>query len=133
LLTTGKKPATVKRELERAIADGLGVETEVFVRTRDELADVVALDPLAGIAVERNRYHVSFLSERPQAAVVRELAEVDVAPEQFVVEGRELYAWLPQGVRRSEVVLLMSQRLRGISATTRNWNTVTRLLELADE
>ncbi len=41
VLTTGKKPASLKRELEREIAAALGLETDVLVRTRDELADVI--------------------------------------------------------------------------------------------
>ena len=40
----------MKRELERALADELGLETEVFVRTRDELADVVRRHPLGDVA-----------------------------------------------------------------------------------
>jgi uncharacterized protein (DUF1697 family) len=63
---------------------------------------------------------------------VRELEAADVAPEQFVLEGRELYAWHPGGVQRSKLNKLLAQRL-GLTATARNWNTVTTLLALADE
>ena len=62
VLTSGKKPATVKRELERAIADKLGLETEVFMRTRDELAAVIARDPLGAVADNPARYRVSAAS-----------------------------------------------------------------------
>jgi uncharacterized protein (DUF1697 family) len=133
VLTCAKKPGTVKRELEGAIADELGLETEVFMRTRDELADVVARDPLGKVADDPARYRVSFLSAKPDAAVVRELAKADVAPEQFVVHGREAYAWLPAEVQRSKVAILLSERKLGVTSTVRNWNTVTKLLALADE
>ena len=45
---------------------------------------------------------------------------------------REAYAWLPADVPRSKVAVLLSERKLGVTSTVRNWNTVTRLLALAD-
>jgi uncharacterized protein (DUF1697 family) len=119
--------------IERGIEDGLGVQVEVFVRTRDELAEVIARDPLGKVATNPSRYLVSFLSAKPAAARVREAAAVDVAPEQFVVIGREIYAWHPKGLQASKLAKVLSERRLGVTATARNWNTVTKLLALADE
>jgi uncharacterized protein (DUF1697 family) len=105
----------------------------VVVRTRDELADVVARDPLGEVADDPRRYQVSFLSGMPDAAVIRELEAQDVAPERFVVSGREIYAWYPSGIQRSPLARLLSDDRLGVTATARNWNTVTKLLALADE
>jgi len=54
-------------------------------------------------------------------------------PEQVVVDGREIYAWHPAGVARSKLWALLAGRNLGVTATARNWTTVTQLLELADE
>jgi uncharacterized protein (DUF1697 family) len=133
VLTSGARAARLERRLEREIAAKLGLETQVFVRTRDELADVIDRDPLGDVADNPSRYMVSFLSAEPDPKVVRELAAVDVAPEQFVISGRELYAWHPKGFQRSPLAKLLSEQRLGVSATARNWNTVTKLLALADE
>jgi uncharacterized protein (DUF1697 family) len=131
VLTTGKTPKRVKSELEARIAD-LGLETEVFVRTRDELADVVERDPLRDVVVKPSWYQVSFLAAKPSARAVRELEAADVAPEQVVVSGLEIYAWHPRGLQRSPLAKLLTERKLGVSSTARNWNTVTKLLALAD-
>jgi uncharacterized protein (DUF1697 family) len=134
VVLTSDAPATkLERDLARQIAAELGIETDVVVRTRDELADVVERNPLAGVADDPRRYQVSFLSGEPDAAVVRELEQADVAPERFVVSGREIYAWHPDGIQRSQLAKLLSDRRLGVTATARNWNTVTKLLALADE
>jgi uncharacterized protein (DUF1697 family) len=133
VLTTGATPATVKRKVERGIETELGLDVEVFVRTRDEFAGIVARDPLAGVAVDPSRYLVSFLSREPDKARVWELTAEVARPEQFVVSGRELYAWHPGGLQASKLAKLLSDQRLGVSATARNWNTVTRLLALADE
>jgi uncharacterized protein (DUF1697 family) len=132
VLTTTKAPATVKRELEQRIAADLGLETEVFVRTRDELADVIARDPFAGEVDNPSRYQVSFLSKQPSARAARELESADVAPERVAVSGKELYAWHPNGLQRSPLARLLTEQRLGVGATARNWNTVTKLLALAD-
>jgi len=133
VFSSDDEPAAVAGMLEKEIAARLGVETDVMVRTRDELADVIERNPLAGVADNPKRYQVSFLSAQPDPERTRALAEVDVAPERFVVSGREVYAWHPDGLQRSRLVRLLGDKDLGVTATARNWNTVTKLLELADE
>jgi uncharacterized protein (DUF1697 family) len=132
VLDSDTTPAHVKRTIERGIADDLGADVEVFVRTRTEIADVVARNPLADVADNPSRYLVSFLSGKPDAAGVREAEGVDVAPERFAVHGREIYAWHPGGVHNSRLANVLSEKRLGVTATARNWNTVLKLLELAD-
>jgi len=126
-------PEQLRRAIEHGISDELGVEVEVFVRSRDELADVIARDPLGDVADDPSRYLVSFLSAEPDPARVREAAAIDVGNERFVVSGREIYAWHPDGVHMSKLAKVLSERRLGVTATARNWNTVTKLLALADD
>jgi len=123
----------LERELERHILSGFGIDTRVVVRTRDELAAVVALNPLGAIAEDPKRYQVSFLSAEPAAEAIAAIAAADFAPEQFAHHGREIYAWHPDGIHTSALAKLISDRRLGVTATARNWNTVTTLLAMADE
>jgi uncharacterized protein (DUF1697 family) len=133
IVESGHRPKRLKAVIEQGLAAELGLEIEVFVRTRDELAAVIARDPLGAVADNPSRYFVSFLSGKPAAAAIRAAGAADAGRERFVVHGRELYAWHPDGVRDSTLAKLLSERRLGVSATARNWNTVTKLLELADE
>lgn len=133
VLESASSPDQVRRAIEREIKDELDLDVAIFVRTRDELAEVIAKNPLGDVARDPSRYLVSFLSAEPDATLVREAAAVDVRPEQFVVSGREIYAWHPDGVHASKLAKVLSERRLGVTATARNWNTVTKLLELADE
>ncbi len=133
ILSSPLSPRQLETRLERELAAGLGFDVAVLVRTRSELAKVVALDPLGKVATNPSRYLVSFLSKKLPAAVARELESTDVAPGRVVVEGRELYAWHPEGVQRSPLVKLLDDKRLGVVSTARNWNTVTKLLELLDD
>jgi uncharacterized protein (DUF1697 family) len=132
VLSSRATPDRVKRTIEQGLAAELGVDAEVFVRTRDELAEVIARDPLGDVADNPSRYLVSFLSEQPAAAAVRMAQAAEVGPERFVAIGREIYAWHPDGVHSSKLAKVLSEKRLGVTATARNWNTVTKLLELAD-
>jgi uncharacterized protein (DUF1697 family) len=132
VLTSGKAPDAVARELEDLIERELGVKTDVIVRTRDELAGAIARNPIAEADEQPKRCQVSFLDAEPDAAAVERLAAVDVAPERFEISGREVYAWHPDGLQRSKLARALGEGL-GVRATARNWNTVKKLLELADD
>ena len=133
VLTSRMSARRLESELEHQIAASLGVDTRILVRTRDELADVVERDPLGDVADNPKLYVVTFLSDEPDPAVVRELAAVDTSPERFVFSGREIYSWHPDGYGRSQRAKALSDKRLGVTATARNWNTVTKLLALTDE
>jgi uncharacterized protein (DUF1697 family) len=126
-------PDALAGELEGAIAERFGVRTPVVVRTREELAAVVALDPLGDVAQEHKLYQVSFLSAAPDPRALAKIAQEDFAPERFVHVAREIYAWHPNGIHSSRLARMLSDKRLGVVATARNWKTTTKLLEMADE
>jgi uncharacterized protein (DUF1697 family) len=123
----------VARKCERLVAEEFGLDIPVVVRTRAQLASVVQRNPLGKVATDPKRYQVSFLTGKLSAEVVRKLEEVAAPSERFVVSGREVYAWHPAGVARSKLWAMLAGRGLGVTATARNWTTVTSLLGLADE
>lgn len=133
LLTSRAGAETVRRRVEGVVRDCFGLEIPVVVRTRDELAAVVRRNPLAGVATDPKRYQVTFLDREPAAELVRQLEEAAQAEERLVVSGREIYAWHPRTIARSRLWTLLAGRDLGITATARNWRTVTALLDLADD
>jgi uncharacterized protein (DUF1697 family) len=132
VLTSTKSAKQVAQDCERLIADRFGLDIAVVTRTRNELAKVVERNPLARVAKDPKRYQVSFLEKKPAAKVVRELEDVASDQEMVVSIGRELYAWHPAGVARSKLWARLAGKNLGVTATARNWTTVTKLLELAD-
>ena len=132
LLSSALSARKLEAQLERQLAKGLGFDVRVLVRTRAELVKVVQHDPFGEVASNGSRYLVTFLDERLPAKAARELEAADVAPEQVVVRGREVYAWHPGGLQRSPLAQLVAAQTPGVS-TARNWNTVTKLLELLDD
>jgi uncharacterized protein (DUF1697 family) len=132
VLTSTASAKETARDCERLIADRFGLEIAVVTRTRNELAKVLERNPLGRVAKDPKRYQVSFLEKKTAAKVVRELEDVAAEGEKVVSIGRELYAWHPAGVARSKLWARLAGKDLGVTATARNWTTVTKLLELVD-
>jgi uncharacterized protein (DUF1697 family) len=133
VLSSSRAPASVGAEVERLIADRFGFDVDVIVRTRDELAEVVARNPLADVAVEPKRYQVTFLDSGPDPDVLGRLDLSAFEPELLVAIDRELYTWHPEGIGRSKLWAKLSGKGLAGQGTARNWTTVTTLLAMADE
>ncbi|MGW2405911.1 DUF1697 domain-containing protein [Streptomyces sp. NPDC001739] len=129
----GTPPGETARRIEDRITADLGLTVPVVVRTRDELAAAVAANPFPAAEAEPKSLHLTFLSEAP--ADISRLEAIDqaaFAPDRFRLAGRELYLWCPDGIGRSKLAALVSRVPLGVTATARNWNTVTKLLALAE-
>jgi uncharacterized protein (DUF1697 family) len=124
-------PDDLERAAQRLISERFGIDVPVVARTRDELAAVVALNPLGEVATNPKRYQVSFLAAEPDPGVVTRLQAAAIGDERLVAHGRELYAWHPDGVARSKLWNALAGTGLGTVATARNWTTVTTLLEMA--
>ncbi len=133
VLSSGLTPDRLARRCEAQIEQELGLDIAVVVRTRDELAAVVRRDPLGDLAESPKLYQVSFCSAKPDEDAVCKVAERAVGGERLVVHGREIYCWFPDGVGRSRLAAQLSRQTLGVTVTARNWTTVVKLLELADE
>ncbi len=127
--TTTLAPAALARAVEAAIEERLGFTCDVVVRTRAEVAAAVAHDPLVAVATDPSRYLVVFLGGEPADAAVAKLRVLDLAPEEWVLEGRELYLWMPAGVAESVVSKHLAKGVLGVTWTGRNVATVRKILD----
>jgi uncharacterized protein (DUF1697 family) len=125
------------RELTKAIEDALerymGRQISTTLRTRARMSAIVDANPFADVTTNPAYLCVTFLSDAPTKSAVAPLQAKDFRPELFRVLGREIYTWHPNGQGRSPLVAALGRlRLRG-TVTTRNWNTVQRLLAMLGE
>jgi uncharacterized protein (DUF1697 family) len=125
--------AALTKGIEHALEAYMGRPIATTVRTAAHLKAVVAGNPFGEVATIPKYLCVTFLSHPPTKAELAPLAAQDWKPDLYEVAGREIYSWHPNGQGRSPLAAALSKlRVRG-AVTTRNWNTVEKLLELLDE
>jgi uncharacterized protein (DUF1697 family) len=133
VLGSPAKPAEVERDLRALISERFGFDVPVVVRSRRQLKRVIELDPIDDAAGDPKRYQVTFLADKLPVDAATRFQERMIESERFVVRGREIYTWHPEGVARSKLAGAIADKGLGITATARNWTTVTTLLDMASE
>ena len=130
--TQAKDPASLSKKIEDGIERGFGFRPSVIVRTAPEMRDVVARNPFAKRAgIEPGKLVVTFLAGDPAPEARAKLLGINVGPEEVRIDGRELYIYFPDGMGRSKLWPLIEKALK-TPGTGRNWNTVMKLVEMAD-
>jgi uncharacterized protein (DUF1697 family) len=121
------------KTLEALIDKKLGFRPAVLLRTIPEFQAAITRNPFAKRkAIDPSKLVVTFLGAEPNKAARDALLAMDIAPEEMHVTGRELYVYFPDGQARPKISWPRVERIVGPSYTSRNWNTVTRLLVLAE-
>jgi uncharacterized protein (DUF1697 family) len=121
--------AGLERRAGLALAEALGYEVATFIRTPEELAAIVAHRPFAEEpAAGAGTIYVTFLARAPGAAARKHIAALSTPLDEFACKGREVY-WCRRGTILESTVsgTEIGKALAG-PATTRNRNTIARLV-----
>ncbi|WP_408891763.1 DUF1697 domain-containing protein [Myxococcus faecalis] len=130
VFTTKLGVAELTKGIEEALEQFMGRPIATTLRTLKQLQAVVDGNPFADVATNPSSLCVTFLSAAPTKAELAPLHAQDWGPELFQVAGKEIYSWYPNGQGKSALAVALGKlALRG-TVTTRNWNTVLKLLEL---
>jgi uncharacterized protein (DUF1697 family) len=124
--------------LAKRIEDGIerkfGFRPDVILRTAAEMRDVIARNPFAKRrGIEPGKLLVSFLASDPGEEARKKLCQMKCDPEELRVEGREVYIYFPNGMGRSKLPWAGLNKMLKTPATGRNWNSVTKMLEMAEK
>jgi len=120
----------VAGEIEEALVLKLGVAARVLVLDADELAAIIAGNPLLGQAGDHSRLIAFILSSPHAAPPVREalasLCSQDWQPGAAALGERAAYVWCPDGILDSAAATALGKQL-GDTTTSRNWATLLKL------
>jgi len=116
-------------ELHAAIEVEFGYDVTVMVRTRKELEAVVDGQPFDVPGTEGVRHYVTFLEDEPRGDGIDALQDAALEGETFEVVGRTVYSRLDKTVMPDGRSTDAGTKL-GVSATRRNWDVVTSVLEV---
>lgn len=119
--------------LSEAVSTAAGYDVPMVLRTKAEMAGLVAANPYPG--ADGKQLHVVFHADAPSATVFDGLDLRSFLPEECTLIDRDLYLYLPNGMGRSTLPAALDKagrRANVTPGTARNWNTVLKLLDLAN-
>ncbi|GAA5045414.1 DUF1697 domain-containing protein [Streptomyces similanensis] len=119
-------------ELTAAVEERFGFRAGVIVRGHAYLRAVAENCPFPAADLQPGQLHVTYFSGPVEAARFAGIDRPAFLPEEFRLGDRALYLYAPDGLGRSPLAAQLSRpRLaEDLIATSRNWNTVRKLVEL---
>jgi uncharacterized protein (DUF1697 family) len=121
--------AQVEAMIEAAVVDAIGVRSSVLVIDAARFIAIAEANPLRETATDGAKSFVTFLGSVPDQVDPPDAAAI--APEILRVGDRALYQWMPHGSQQTKVPRSFWKQFDS-PVTTRNWNTVGKLVALLD-
>jgi uncharacterized protein (DUF1697 family) len=116
--------------IARAIHRSRGFQPRVVILSAEELRRAANNNPFREAEPHPRTLHLFFLSKDPLRADLEALERIRSGREAFELKGRVFYLHTPDGFAISKLAKNAERHIH-VDATARNWNTVTKLLELA--
>jgi uncharacterized protein (DUF1697 family) len=118
--------------IESAIEQRFGFRPGVILRTSLDLKGVIARNPFARRrGLDPRKLVVVFFNDAPTTAACNEVLGMRADDEEVHIAGREFYIYFPRGMGQSKLFAAIGRKLK--FGTARNWNTVTKVLEMVNQ
>jgi len=128
----GKSNFTIAEMIEQAIGKDYKFQVPVLVKQADVLISTIKNNPFIEEAgVDLSRVVVTFLESLPTPENLLKLEGVDYPPDQFIIDGMNIYIYCPKSYGNSKLSNNFFERKLKVRATTRNWKTINMLAEMA--
>jgi len=132
--TEEKDLTKLTKRIQSAIEREVGFRPDVILRTAAELQEVVERNPFAKRSgIDPGKLLVNFLAADPGKEAREKALAIKIGPEELHLIGGEAYIYFPNGQGRSKLPWAAIERALGTSGTGRNWNSVTKMLEMAEK
>jgi uncharacterized protein (DUF1697 family) len=115
-----------------AIKKSHGFEPQVLLLKPEEIEKAVQSNPFPEAESQPKTLHLHFLSSEPRSPDLDALESIRDDRERFVLKDGVLYLHAPHGIGRSKLAA-NAEKLLGVSITGRNWRTVCKLIEMAQQ
>lgn len=127
------KPAAIERQLEDAVAKQYGFDAPVIVRTAAQWAHYPSGNPFPKAGKDEPNRLMLLLSKTPPAKGAEDVIQARATAGEVVKRaGDALWIHFPEGAGTSKLSPSAIDRAIGSPATSRNYRTVTTLMEMLD-
>lgn len=117
------------QKLSASIQSEFGYEVPVITISSEDLAIAAAKNPFANSS-DITQMHLTFLSEEADQKIIDNL-RFPVSEDEFHIKGNFVYIKCKGSYHKTKLSNQFFEKNLQVQATTRNWKTVSKLLELS--
>ncbi len=132
LVDSDLTPVEVEQRVHDLIKEHIGPDLAVIARTGIQLQKVLNENPFKD-GYDISRVFFTFFQAPPPEARIAELLSHNYLPEELAFTRDSAYLFIPGSAARSQLSNVWLEKQLGVAMTTRNFNTVSKLIEMANQ
>ncbi len=132
VFSSEQSEAELEKEIKAGISNAFDLEIQVFVRSPQHFRKVLEACPLDHKTIPENRLMITFFSKTPDSELIHKILEGDYGRDVIHFKSDTSYFYSPDGYGRSKLSNNFLESKLKVSATTRNWKTVEKLLSMSE-
>jgi uncharacterized protein (DUF1697 family) len=105
-------------------------DVSILIRTKNEFQTVIKNNPFHN--KDQSKTHITFMSDCLPNIPIDDINKVKNRSELFSIQGKQIYLFCPNGYGKSKLNNTFFERKLKVTATTRNWKTVSTLYDIAN-
>jgi len=127
-----EKPELLEKIIRERIKTDFNLEISTIVLTPEKLGRIIHANPFKDDPTKDSSFmHVTFLRSKQEYYDKDSIHAKKTGKEEIVFTDDAVYLYCPHGYGTSKLNNNLFENKLKVSATTRNWNTTLKLLELA--
>jgi len=130
IFSSDKPVEVLEKGIQQVIFKNYGFEVPVLVRTLNYFNRLVDHNPYVDHSTIDQLY-VTFLSDAPKDDAIETLKNTNFDKDQFTLIGDAVFLCFNSNLSTSKLNNNVIERKLNVTATTRNWKTVLKLIDLS--
>jgi len=127
-------PQKIESQIKKAILSTFGFEVNIQILEADKLKNIT--ENHSFLTVNENQIksiYYTLLAEKPDKDLMNELTQLEQTVEFFQITDDVIYCFYPNGYGNAKWHNVFFEKKLKVSCTTRNYNTMIKLCELAEK
>ena len=132
VLKTELSPDKLAIRIHELIKTKIGAELGIIIKSREELVSVLDENPFRE-GYDISRVFFSLHNDFPDDELMQKLVSIDFSPEKLILTPQTAYMFIPGTYGRGKLSNNFLEKKLKITATMRNFNTISKMIELSEE
>lgn len=129
--STSQVKSAIKLQIEVIIEENYGFQVSVIVLKKEDLEHIMSSNPFVQKQIPIEKLYYTLLEEQPDLETQKKLLQFQNEDETFIFGPAVLYCCYQKGYGKAKVTNPLIEKKLSMKATTRNWKTMNKLLEMS--
>lgn len=129
-----KNKSTLLKTIREGIQERYNFSVEVLIKQKTDFENIVKNNPFKKDKnIDYKKVYISLLYSNPEISLINKINEYPSNNDVFIIKDNIIYVYCPGGYGKSKLSNNFFENKLKVFSTTRNWNTVNKLMEIANE